>query len=176
MDTENPYRSPEPGAADEVPLDRAERIAWAVRGYGNAIIVRRWAALQIDLVCLMFLYLLVNLVLGDQWHRKLLPLTLAGLALYHPLLEAWTGRTIGKLAVGVQVVDYAGNAPGFLRAFVRAILRLFEVNPFLLGGLPAGIVALISKHKQRLGDMLAGTLVVYSRDARWPPRVTIKPS
>jgi uncharacterized RDD family membrane protein YckC len=46
----------------------------------------------------------------------------------------------------------------------NALLRLVEVNPLLVGGLPAGIVAVLSPRKQRLGDMLAGTLVVYRGD------------
>ena len=39
----------------------------------------------------------------------------------------------------------------------RAVI---EVNPLLLGGLPAGLVVIATERKQRIGDLLAGTLVV----------------
>lgn len=42
-------------------------------------------------------------------------------------------------------------------------MRLVEVNPFLLGGIPAGIAVALSTYNQRLGDMLAGTYVVVTK-------------
>jgi uncharacterized RDD family membrane protein YckC len=45
-------------------------------------------------------------------------------------------------------------------------LRLIEVNPFLVGGLPAGLVLLLTRRRQRLGDLLAGTYVVRLRDLK----------
>ena len=47
---------------------------------------------------------------------------------------------------------------------MRTLLRLFEVNPLLLGGIPAAIAVLCSKNRQRLGDMLAGTYVIRTKD------------
>jgi len=44
------------------------------------------------------------------------------------------------------------------------VTRLVEVNPLLLGGLPAGIAVAMSRRRQRLGDMLAGTYVVRRKD------------
>ncbi len=106
----------------------------------------------------------IHAALGDTWHHRLLPLTLLLFALYYPLLEGLLGTTIGKRAVGIKVVDYQGHPPGLWKAFVRFLLRIVEVNPFLLGGIPAGLVAISSRRKQRLGDMLAKTLVVYRGD------------
>jgi uncharacterized RDD family membrane protein YckC len=48
---------------------------------------------------------------------------------------------------------------------VRTLFRLIEVNPILVGGIPAGIAVLMSAHKQRLGDMVASTYVLRDRDA-----------
>jgi uncharacterized RDD family membrane protein YckC len=64
------------------------------------------------------------------------------------------------------VVDKAGKRPGLGRATVRTLLRLVEVNPFLIGGLPAGLVAANTKAHQRIGDLLAGTYVVPLKELR----------
>jgi uncharacterized RDD family membrane protein YckC len=45
-------------------------------------------------------------------------------------------------------------------------MRVIEVNPVLLGALPAGIAIISSDLKQRMGDSLAGTLVV-SDKLKW---------
>jgi uncharacterized RDD family membrane protein YckC len=46
------------------------------------------------------------------------------------------------------------------------LLRILEVNPLLIGALPASIAILSSKRRQRIGDMLAGTVVV-STQVEW---------
>jgi uncharacterized RDD family membrane protein YckC len=79
-------------------------------------------------------------------------------------MEGRWGATLGKFGTKIRVVDRLGRVPGYGRAVVRTLLRLVEVNPLLLGGIPAGIIALSSKSKQRLGDMLAGTYVLYLAD------------
>ncbi|MCP3963087.1 MAG: hypothetical protein GY719_35050 [bacterium] len=43
---------------------------------------------------------------------------------------------------------------------MRTLLRVFEVNPLLFGSLPAGLLVAFTKKHQRLGDSLAGTVVV----------------
>jgi uncharacterized RDD family membrane protein YckC len=83
---------------------------------------------------------------------------------YFPVLEHRFGRTLGKLVCRVRVVDSAGCNPTWGQVIVRTLLRLVEVNPALLGGVPAGIAVLASKKRQRLGDMAAGTFVVRAED------------
>ena len=39
-----------------------------------------------------------------------------------------------------------------------------EVNPFLLGGLPAGLVLMVTPRRQRIGDLVAGTYVLLKKD------------
>jgi hypothetical protein len=46
---------------------------------------------------------------------------------------------------------------------LRTLLRVIEVNPILLGALPAGIMLLVTKRRQRLGDLLAGTVVISNK-------------
>lgn len=53
-----------------------------------------------------------------------------------------------------------GSRCDWKASLIRGGLRILEVNPLLLGGLPAGIAILSSERKQRIGDMIAGTVVV----------------
>ena len=64
---------------------------------------------------------------------------------------------------GLVVVSVDGNRPKLKAHLVRTLARLFEANPFLLGGIPAGIAIVSSDRKQRVGDLLAGTVVVSKR-------------
>jgi uncharacterized RDD family membrane protein YckC len=79
---------------------------------------------------------------------------------YFVILEGLWSRTLGKYLQGLIVRKLDGSNCGWKAAFIRGGLRMFEVNPLLFGGIPAGLVVIVSKRKQRIGDLLAGTLVV----------------
>lgn len=82
---------------------------------------------------------------------------------YFVVLEALWSRTLGKFFQGLVVRKLDGNRCGWKAALIRGSLRIFEVNPLLLGGLPAGLVIIGSQRKQRIGDLLAGTVVVSNK-------------
>lgn len=69
----------------------------------------------------------------------------------------WRGRTLGKAALGIRVVRDDGAPERFRHAFVRAVLM-----PFEFWG-PALLTSIINKRSKRLGDLLAGTVVVQER-------------
>ena len=79
---------------------------------------------------------------------------------YFVVLEALWSRTLGKFFQGLVVRKLDGSPCDWTAALIRSGLRIFEVNPLLLGGLPAGLVIIASQRKQRIGDLLAGTVVV----------------
>jgi len=83
---------------------------------------------------------------------------------YFTLLEWKRGATPGKRAMRIRVLTEHGTPIGLRESVTRNLLRIVDVLPgaYALGG----IVALISKHNQRLGDMAAGTVTV--RVARPP--------
>ncbi|MDA7880754.1 RDD family protein [Akkermansiaceae bacterium] len=83
---------------------------------------------------------------------------------YHVLFEvSKSGATLGKKAMGLRVVNEAGGPISMGQSMVRNFVRFFEmIIPFL------GIMAFFHPRFQRLGDLAAGTLVVYSR-ARLDP-------
>jgi uncharacterized RDD family membrane protein YckC len=77
---------------------------------------------------------------------------------YYIVLEGTRGQTVGKMVCGIRVVSEAtGQPPGMGAATLRTLLRI--VDGFL-GYLVAFVVVLVSDKRQRLGDMVAKTLVV----------------
>jgi uncharacterized RDD family membrane protein YckC len=73
----------------------------------------------------------------------------------------WRGRTVGKAALGLRVVTKEGGPVRFRHAAVRALLGLVD---FAIGsGLFAVLFILLTRDNQRLGDLLAGTLVLRER-------------
>ncbi len=77
--------------------------------------------------------------------------------LYLTLFEGVLGATAGKFIIGLRVKSVEGASCGFGRALVRNLLRLVDGIAVYLVAL---IVALVTKKKQRLGDLAAHTVVV----------------
>jgi uncharacterized RDD family membrane protein YckC len=73
-----------------------------------------------------------------------------------------SGRTPGKRLNGLRVVRVGGHPVGFLTSAIRNLLRPIDFLPgsYLLGA----IVILATPKNQRIGDILAGTLVVRERE------------
>jgi uncharacterized RDD family membrane protein YckC len=77
---------------------------------------------------------------------------------YFTYFEGTSGQTIGKKFVKIKVVKEDGSRCDFGSALLRNILRIIDHLPFLY---LLGIVLIAATEKrQRLGDMLAKTLVV----------------
>ena len=93
-------------------------------------------------------------------------LVLAG----YPIVMEWLshGRTLGKLALGLRVVRDDGGPIGFRHALVRGIAGLLLEKPGLAFPLTtiAGLITMsTSTREKRIGDMLAGTVVLNERSA-----------
>ena len=78
--------------------------------------------------------------------------------LYFIILEGLGGATVGKRLLGLRVVREDGSACGLGRAVVRNVLRIIDGLPFLY--LLGVVIIGRSEKKQRLGDILAKTVVV----------------
>jgi uncharacterized RDD family membrane protein YckC len=77
---------------------------------------------------------------------------------YFIILEGYLGQTLGKMLLGIKVVrEDTGGVPGIKGATIRTVMRLIDG---LFAYLVAFIAVLASQKNQRLGDMLANTLVV----------------
>jgi uncharacterized RDD family membrane protein YckC len=77
---------------------------------------------------------------------------------YYAVLEGLFGASVGKALAGLRVTDLEGRRIGWQAAVVRNLARLLDVLPFtyLLGG----VLTLATRRHQRLGDLLAGSVVV----------------
>jgi len=73
----------------------------------------------------------------------------------------WKGQTLGKWMLGLRVMDMTGLELQFSQVVIRNLLRIFDQLPAL--GLVGGLAMLASKHRQRLGDLAAGTVVIRDR-------------
>ncbi len=74
--------------------------------------------------------------------------------------SVWHGQTPGKKALGLRVVAGDGAPVGWLAAITRNLLRMVDMLPL---GYAAGLIAcLTDPYARRLGDMVAGTLVVHA--------------
>ncbi len=160
------------------PHDAAEIAAT----YDNSIVTRRWAATWIDFVVLFAAWFAVagfiSILSSNQAFRRgsegwLVVIAAVVVLAYYLGLESVKGWTVGKYVLKLRVVDRNLNPPGIGRGLVRTLCRLVEVNPFLLGGVPAGIIVLVSPRKQRLGDILADTYVLKREDV---PAETYRPA
>jgi uncharacterized RDD family membrane protein YckC len=78
----------------------------------------------------------------------------------------WSGQTIGKKLFGLRVIQESGVRLTWLQAFLRNLTRPVDRLPifYLVGGLSA----LFTPSQQRLGDLLAGTVVVRERRLKIP--------
>lgn len=86
---------------------------------------------------------------------------------YFILLESvWSGQTVGKRALGLRVIQESGVRIGFYQAVLRNLARPVDRLPLLY--LVGGVSALFTTSQQRLGDLLAGTIVVRERRLKIP--------
>ncbi len=79
----------------------------------------------------------------------------------YPMCEwLFRGRTPGKYAFGLSVINGAGGPPTLVQALIRGLTRIIEA--------PLGIVTIFvyakSARCQRVGDMLARTYVIPTKD------------
>src|SRR5215813_7153652 len=79
----------------------------------------------------------------------------------------WSGQTPGKRWLKLRVIREDGRPITFFEATVRNLLRDFDIMPFPFYSI--GLISVFSSSKdQRVGDMVAGTVVVREREAEAP--------
>lgn len=82
---------------------------------------------------------------------------------YFTLFEGlWNGQTPGKRLLKIRVLADSGRPITFFEAMARNLLRIIDLLPTLyLVGL---VTMLCNRQSKRLGDLLAGTLVVHETE------------
>jgi uncharacterized RDD family membrane protein YckC len=71
----------------------------------------------------------------------------------------WLGQTPGKRLLNIRVIQWRGTRVGFAQAAVRNLIRLIDLLPGVYG--VGFLVSACNAEGRRLGDLAAGTLVVY---------------
>ena len=80
------------------------------------------------------------------------------------VVQAITGASIGKLLLGLRVVDDLGRRASLGRVLVRWLLLIVDGGIFLIGL----VTALSTRSHRRVGDFVAGTYVVAAESAGRP--------
>ncbi len=152
---------------------------------------KRLLAYIIDFVLLLLYLVSMKYLLYDgfllDWDESagmdILVISLPML-LYSLLTELWfNGQTLGKRIMSIRVISLEGGEPTFGQYLLRWITRFFEW-PFFFGyiafsgfnligyvfvtgmlGIAVVIIISVTAKNQRLGDMIAGTVVVNTKSA-----------
>lgn len=124
----------------------------------------RAVATLIDTILLMVVGYVIAIFSGDTsaagFHLQGVPffLWIVVAVVYYTVMEARWGATLGKRLVGLKVVKLEAGAPiDWQASIVRNVLRLVDGLVFYLVG---AILVWTSGNKQRLGDRVAGTVVI----------------
>lgn len=126
-------------------------VAW---GIDIAILISIFTGLQTALT-------LANLISEDLAGAFVFLFSFALMFGYGIVLEwLWRGQTVGKRILQLRVLDATGLRLQFHQIVIRNLLRAVDClpGPYLVGG----ITALLNRKGQRLGDLVAGTVVVHS--------------
>jgi uncharacterized RDD family membrane protein YckC len=84
---------------------------------------------------------------------------------YFALFEmVWSGRTPGKRLAGIRVIKDSGRPMNAYEAIARNVLRAIDFLPALYG--VGVIVMMLNRNSRRIGDFVAGTVVVHDRHDR----------
>jgi uncharacterized RDD family membrane protein YckC len=162
-------------------IETPERVQlyFALASIGN-----RFLACAIDhtlqiLVLALFVYAFVflanfasfggRLKEAPKWvYAALIIITFLIISSYFVFFEwIWNGRTPGKRWLKLRVIRDDGRPITFWEAAVRNLLRIFDMMPMPFYSI--GLISVfISPRDQRVGDMVAGTVVVRERETEAP--------
>lgn len=167
MTDDNPYLTPKTidlatKAADPSPESEASPTTI----YTSDTVASRYAAALIDNALALALTLIAAKSIDDRYPALQAIFFLATYWLYFFISEGLTGRTIGKFLTGLVIVSIDGQRSNWRQALIRTLFRLLEVNPVILGGIPAGLCIVLSRRHQRMGDKVAGTIVARATRVR----------
>lgn len=80
--------------------------------------------------------------------------------LYHTIMEAMYGYTLGKQALGLVITTEDGSTISWVESIIRNVFRLLGFFAFPFSTAIAVLLVLVDDDKQRLGDMAGSTVVV----------------
>jgi uncharacterized membrane protein SpoIIM required for sporulation/uncharacterized RDD family membrane protein YckC len=176
-----------PQFSRRVAIETPEHVVleFELAGIGSRAAAVVYDALLVFLLILLtsFAADLVGLLpaLSGAWAMSLLVLIWFGIIWgYFLLFEAFGGgRTPGKRRVGLRVVMETGHPISVRAAALRNLVRLVDIQP--AGASLVGLsFVFFQRHNKRLGDLVAGTIVVRDQSEEiaaipWQPSRTAEP-
>lgn len=118
---------------------------------------------MIQVLSIWFYALIVIQFFNSQFSTPVMLPMILFLIFYTLFFESvMSGKTPGKLVVGIRVVKVDGSRLGFQDLFARWSMRLLDI--YFSCGCLAAILTGGTMHGQRLGDMAAGTTVIKSKN------------
>jgi len=159
-------------SADKLTIETPEQtsLEYSLAGVGSRFLALAFDSL-LQLIASLVLFITAMLLIGGT--AELMGLNtwiLAGLTLfyfclyygYYAFFESiWDGQTPGKRYAGLRVIKDSGRPITPYEAIGRNLLRIVDQFP---GIYAVGIAAaLISSQNKRLGDLVAGTVVVHEQ-------------
>jgi uncharacterized RDD family membrane protein YckC len=168
------------GFADQLSIDTPEQVelSYDVAGIGS-----RFVAVLLDTLIIGAVYFALGLVfvlaltavhalnqMDSMTMWFVAALVLVAFVVnwgYFALCEAyWQGQTPGKRVMKLRVIKDSGRQITLFEALARNLVRFIDYLP---GMYLTGVIAMLcNKRNQRLGDMVAGTLVVHERADEQP--------
>lgn len=162
-------------ATDKLTIDTPEQVhlEFMLAGIGSRFMAA-FLDILIEIVLYLFLFL-VSLIWvssgffnrsSSVWWSALV--TLVGFCInwgYYSIFEAvWKGQTPGKRWARIRVIKDSGRPINAFEAIARNLLRAIDFLPAFYG---VGVITMLlnAKHR-RLGDYVAGTLVVHESSDR----------
>lgn len=141
-------------------VETPEGIALRLRPAGMLPRAAAWALDFAIRLAVLWMCSIPLLMLGETGMGLYLIVLFALFWFYPVLFEVLRdGQTIGKKAMGLRVVHANGTPITWIASIVRNLMRVVDMLPLVYGfGFIAG---LIDPRGRRLGDMVAGTLVVH---------------
>jgi uncharacterized RDD family membrane protein YckC len=164
---------------DKLTIDTPEQVQleFALADIGSRFMAM-FGDTVIQLVLFLLLYIVDELVVGESMFTRVSGYRLwvaAGIILaafciywgYYSIFEAlWNGQTPGKRWAGIRVIKNTGRPINAFEAITRNLLRAVDALPIVPPYVVGVITMFLNSKKQRLGDFVAGTLVVHDKRAQ----------
>ncbi|GEP90068.1 Uncharacterized membrane protein YckC, RDD family [Chitinophaga terrae (ex Kim and Jung 2007)] len=141
--------------------------------FESADLLKRFVAWFIDLLIrAAYAFVVAFFLLGMDFRQETgytvsMFLIVLPVLFYFPLTEIlMQGSTPGKKAMQLKVVNMIGNPPSVSQHLIRWIFRLIESPLLFFSVFPVAIPlisVLKSKYSQRLGDVIADTIVISTK-------------
>jgi uncharacterized RDD family membrane protein YckC len=144
-------------------IETPEGVSLRLRAAGALPRAQAWTVDLFLRLVVFFIAMIPLSLFGKGGNGLAMLLMFALLWAYSVVCEVWLdGQTLGKRALGLRVVNADGTPVTWLPSVVRNLLRVVDALPGVYG---VGLAStLIDPHARRLGDIVAGTMVIHAQE------------